>query len=147
MSFNFITEYNFIDSDLLKNAYFSELRPNEICWKLKDIKNGIIDFTRKGKKIGAITIYFKVYDKVYCPTWGDCLMLDGDNENYLKLFDGIQLDKDVDHEMIYQLIGKFALIVPKEYVWSEDKSGLKISVPIELSNYDLNEMYFCLNID
>ncbi|WP_040574085.1 hypothetical protein [Pontibacter sp. BAB1700] len=141
-----MNDYSFIDSKLLKKAYFSELRPEEICWKPKDIKNGINDLTEKDKKIGAITIYFKVDDKVYCPMWGDCLILESGNDNYLKLLDGIELDKDVNYEMIYQLIGRFALAVPKDYDWSKDKANFKSNVPRELAKYDLNEMYFCLNI-
>lgn len=142
-----MNDFSYIDSELLKKAYYSELRPDEICWKPKDIKNGIINLTKKDKKIGAITIYFKVDDNVYCPVWGDCLILQGDNKNYLKLFDGIDLGKDVDYEMIYRLICKFALIVPEDYDWSEDKAGFTGHVPKELLKYDLNEMYFCLNIE
>ncbi len=147
MSLRFMNDYSFIDSEFLKKAYFSELRPDEICWKPKDIKNGINDLTKKSKKIGAITIYFKVDDKVYCPIWGDCLTLEGDNENYLKLFDGIELDKDVDYEMIYQLIRKFALVADENYNWSEDNVDFKRNVQRELAKYDLNELYFCLNIE
>ncbi len=135
--------YDYLEPELLRKAF---LFSGEICWKLKDIQHGIKELDRHGKKIEAISIYFKVGEEVYNPLWGDCLMLEDVNQEYLELFSGIDIEKKIDHELIYQLIGKFALFIPEDYDWTKDILEFRIHVPKELAEYKLEEMYFALSI-
>ncbi|WP_188501158.1 hypothetical protein [Pontibacter amylolyticus] len=139
--------YSFLDPALLKKAFFDPMRPDEICWKPRDIEAGIRALTTHGKSIGAISIYFKSGDGVYCPVWGDCLLLEGVNDAYWQLFEGLHFQQEVTLELVYQLINRFALVKPQSYDWAEDAACFKTAIASELTRYNLSEMYFCLQLD
>ncbi|MCP2043973.1 hypothetical protein [Pontibacter sp. HSC-36F09] len=94
-----------------------------------------------------MSIYFKSGDEVYCPVWGDCLILAGDRVAYLHLFEGLHLQQEVNLELVYRLIDRFALVLPKLYDWVKDEAHYKAAIASELASYTLSEMYFCLQLD
>ena len=139
-----MTDFNFIETELLAKAFIYE---NEICWSLRNIQNGIKELSQKERKIDSITIYFRVGEKVYCPIWGDCVMLDGDNSNYLRLFENLDTKKQITFDVILELIKRFGIIIPADYNYTVDEKKIKESVKIELANYDFNHLYFALSIE
>lgn len=139
--------YSFFDPDLLKRAFFDPMRPDEICWKPGDVRAAINAFTEHGKTVGALSVYFRENGQVYCPVWGDCLMLPGGNTTYLQLFDGLNPEQQVTLSFIYGLIDRLALVMPESYDWSVDPARYKPAIASELDQYDLTEMYFCLQLN
>lgn len=142
-----MVRYSFLEPVLLRKAFFDPLRPDEICWKPRDVRAAINALTEHRQTIGALSVYFRERDQVYCPVWGDCLMLPGGNTAYLRLFDGLNLDQQVTLDFVYQLVARFALVRPGDYDWTADRAHVKEGIASETSNYDLQGIYFCLQLN
>ncbi|SIT74097.1 hypothetical protein [Pontibacter indicus] len=141
-----MVRYSFLDPESLQRAYFDPIRPDEICWKPRDIRAAIEALSSSGKTIGSLSLYFRKGNEVYCPLWGDCLLLPGGNTAYLQLLDGLYLDQHVTLDLIYALVVRFALVLPADYDWTADEVGFKQSVANEIAAYDLGALYFCLQL-